>query len=198
MAPDGSAFSFGTNSSANRGPAAMWVSSIDGTGARTLTPGIPSFDATWAPDANRLIVATAAPTGSAGFALAIVGRETASSQQLSAYSSGDQWGRWSPDGKLVSFDSFRSGSRRVWVANADGSGARPFTTDAGRATVAPFWNPAVRGNSPLRAANPSLVPVGSIERDAFGVVDRRADVLLGRGACRMTPTLSRTRTECAR
>jgi TolB protein len=47
---------------------------------------------------------------------------------------------FSPDGKALAFASSRSGNMDVWVANADGSGARRLTT-ARASDTAPCWSP---------------------------------------------------------
>jgi TolB protein len=47
---------------------------------------------------------------------------------------------FSPDGKSLAFASGRSGNLDVWVANADGSGARRLTTTQSSDT-APCWSP---------------------------------------------------------
>jgi Tol biopolymer transport system component len=42
---------------------------------------------------------------------------------------GDTWGlAWTPDGRIV-YASDQSGSVEIWIMNADGSGARPLTSD---------------------------------------------------------------------
>ncbi len=51
----------------------------------------------------------------------------------------------SPDGTRVLFGSTRDGVRQQWVANADGSAARPITTLApGHAAMHGHWQPAAR------------------------------------------------------
>jgi len=47
---------------------------------------------------------------------------------------------FSPDGKSIAFSSTRSGNSDIWVANADGSGARRLTTTQASDT-APCWSP---------------------------------------------------------
>jgi TolB protein len=47
---------------------------------------------------------------------------------------------YSPDGKRIAYASSRGGNMEIWVANADGSGARRLTNSAGLDT-APTWSP---------------------------------------------------------
>ena len=49
--------------------------------------------------------------------------------------------RWSPDGRSLTFVSDRSGSDNVWIANADGSGARAVTRDERTMFISPEWTP---------------------------------------------------------
>ena len=113
-----------------------------------LTPGVTSFAAQWAPDGGRLLVGTS--DGANGFALVSMNRDGSASKQLGEYRFRDEAGRWSADGTLVGFAGFRSGTRRVWIGNPDGSGARPLTSDTDQVSFSPFWNPTARGNVPLR------------------------------------------------
>ncbi len=47
---------------------------------------------------------------------------------------------FSPDGKRIAFASTRSGNSEIWVANADGTGARQLTNSSALDT-APCWSP---------------------------------------------------------
>jgi len=47
--------------------------------------------------------------------------------------------RYSPDGRRIVFTSDRGGSDAIWIANADGSGARALTSDAGGLFSLPAW-----------------------------------------------------------
>jgi Tol biopolymer transport system component len=49
--------------------------------------------------------------------------------------------RFSPDGKKLAYISDRSGADSLWVANADGSDARPLTEEENTAFVSPSWTP---------------------------------------------------------
>ncbi|HVO70194.1 MAG TPA: FlgD immunoglobulin-like domain containing protein [Aggregatilineaceae bacterium] len=48
---------------------------------------------------------------------------------------------WSPDGTLLAYVSDANGSLQIWVAHADGSGARALTAPAGNAVASPSWSP---------------------------------------------------------
>lgn len=51
----------------------------------------------------------------------------------------------SPDGKQVVFGATRDGVRQLWVANADGSEARPITKlKKGHAAMHAYWQPGVK------------------------------------------------------
>jgi len=54
---------------------------------------------------------------------------------------GDEEPRISPDGKRVAFQSTRSGSTEVWVADSDGSNAIKLTSFGGPITGTPRWSP---------------------------------------------------------
>jgi Tol biopolymer transport system component len=49
--------------------------------------------------------------------------------------------QFSPDGKRVTFYSYRGGSMQVWVANSDGSQPAALTSMAGPTTGSPRWSP---------------------------------------------------------
>ena len=53
----------------------------------------------------------------------------------------DQTPKYSPDGKKIAFISSRSGTREVWVSNADGSDAIRVTSVNGPMTGQPSWSP---------------------------------------------------------
>ena len=49
--------------------------------------------------------------------------------------------QFSPDGNRIAFESFRSGTQEVWVADADGRNARQLTTFNGVLGGTPAWSP---------------------------------------------------------
>jgi Tol biopolymer transport system component/DNA-binding winged helix-turn-helix (wHTH) protein len=52
----------------------------------------------------------------------------------------DQDPQFSPDGARIAFASARSGHRQLWVANRDGSGAKPLTSFADGRVGSPSWS----------------------------------------------------------
>jgi Tol biopolymer transport system component len=49
--------------------------------------------------------------------------------------------QYSPDGKQIAFESERSGSRGIWVSDADGSHTQELFSKSGRAIGIPRWSP---------------------------------------------------------
>jgi Tol biopolymer transport system component len=47
---------------------------------------------------------------------------------------------YSPDGKKIAFNSTRSGSEEIWIAEADGSNATQMTSVGGASTANPRWS----------------------------------------------------------
>src|SRR5262249_5976691 len=62
-------------------------------------------------------------------------------RKLIASSLYDSFGVYSPDGKRIVFTSNRSGSREIWVCDADGSNAVQLTQFKGPVTGMPQWSP---------------------------------------------------------
>lgn len=90
---------------------------------------------------------------------------------------------WSPDGRRVAFASNRSGQFQIYVAAADGSGARPVTSLAGGATE-PAWSPDGRWIVFVR-----FQPGGLYLVPAAGGAPRRLGIY---DASESSPTWSRT------
>jgi Tol biopolymer transport system component len=62
-------------------------------------------------------------------------------QRVRAASGSNSGARISPDGSLIVFESMRTGSTEIWVANIDGTKPRPLTSFGGPVTGSPAWSP---------------------------------------------------------
>jgi Tol biopolymer transport system component len=79
---------------------------------------------------------------------------------------------YSPDGRKLAFVSERSGTREVWVSNADGSGASQLTSLGGPAAGWPSWSPDGRYLA-FQARGISVIPaVGGPMRVVSAAGDR--------------------------
>ena len=61
--------------------------------------------------------------------------------QITSGLSFDSQPRFSPDGRQIVYVSDRTGANNIWIANADGSGARALTNDENTGFVSPAWTP---------------------------------------------------------
>ena len=59
-------------------------------------------------------------------------------RQLTDNDARDKYPHWSPDGKLILFESDRDGNREIYVMNGDGSEPRRITNDPGK-DADPHW-----------------------------------------------------------
>jgi Tol biopolymer transport system component/DNA-binding winged helix-turn-helix (wHTH) protein len=62
-------------------------------------------------------------------------------RRLIASTRHDEFPRYSPDGKKIGFVSARSGTREIWIAEADGSNPLPLTSFGGPSFGPPAWSP---------------------------------------------------------
>lgn len=74
--------------------------------------------------------------------IAVTGDSAARSETpLVASTRWDESPRYSPDGSHIAFMSTRSGPPEIWIADADGSHARPVTSFGGPLAQHPSWSP---------------------------------------------------------
>jgi dipeptidyl aminopeptidase/acylaminoacyl peptidase len=133
--PDGTRFAFGGGPGSD-----VWVANADGSGRRNLTANEVSNagDPSWSPDGSRIAYAVLN-------AVRVVPAAGGASSQLVG-GLREVWEvSWSPDGNQIAFVNDRGGplQEELYVANADGSNARPINVDTeasvdwGRASTAP-------------------------------------------------------------
>jgi Tol biopolymer transport system component/DNA-binding winged helix-turn-helix (wHTH) protein len=53
----------------------------------------------------------------------------------------DSAAQYSPDGKQIAFQSYRSGSQEIWISRSDGNGLVKLTSFDGPLTGSPSWSP---------------------------------------------------------
>jgi Tol biopolymer transport system component len=125
--------------SSNRGGVyGLWKVSADDHAMRPLNaPGETAIQPVLSSDNRLLIYADATTTTN----IWRFDRETQTSERFIASTRHSNSASWSPDGRRIAFASDRSGSRELWIANADGSQARQLTKfgrgDFGRIS----WSP---------------------------------------------------------
>jgi TolB protein len=61
-------------------------------------------------------------------------------RQLTSNDAIDRMPAWSPDGKLIAFDSDREGEAKIYVMDADGSNQHRISSQPG-ADAHPSWSP---------------------------------------------------------
>jgi len=77
---------------------------------------------------------------------------------------------YSPDGKLIYFDSARSGSTQIWRMQADGSGAEPLTDDP-HSNSSPHVSPDGKSVAFLSQPLDSGERIGDAELKVFNLAD---------------------------
>ncbi len=67
--------------------------------------------------------------------------EGGTAQRITSGQAYDMQPRYSPDGSMVVFVSDRDGSENIWLARADGTGARQLTDGERESYMSPVWTP---------------------------------------------------------
>jgi len=75
--------------------------------------------------------------------------------------------QFSPDGRMVAFQSGRSGYPEIWISDADGSSPQQVTNFAGPAMASPRWSPDGRRIA-FDSSKDGLRNVYVIDRDGRG------------------------------
>ena len=73
------------------------------------------------------------------------GASPTASRRLIASTRNDEYARYSPDGTKIAFVSIRSGTREIWIAEADGLNPLPLTSFGGPVIGPPAWSPDGQG-----------------------------------------------------
>jgi Tol biopolymer transport system component len=137
ISEDGRSLAFETLGTSSQGDQSAWVAAVDGSSATRLSTSS-SFAAKWSPNSDRLVVETW--NGQQNFGLATVSPNGTGFLPISNFADNDESPSWSPDGSAILLESSRSGSRQIWIANADGSGRHQLTTGA-ETKYTPMFSP---------------------------------------------------------
>ncbi len=127
----------------------IWVTSMDGSTAVNLTPGLVSIGFDWAPDGTKLVLL--ASDGSGAFLVQRVNRDGSGLTPLTTAADAANAPHWSPDGGRIAFDAMRGGTQRIWVTDPNGGDWHYVTSDVGGA-FRPIWNPVAHSTADIARA----------------------------------------------
>jgi TolB protein len=131
----------------------LFVVNPDGTGLLQLSPrglltpdadpgGVP---ADWSPDGSRVVFGAfwKLSTGrGSGSALFVMNADGSGLHRITPFGIGALSARWSPDGRLIAFNSKGRSRSQIWVVRPDGNGLRELTQPThGDFSFAPVWSP---------------------------------------------------------
>ncbi len=110
----------------------LYVMDSDGTNQRRIpnVPGGAGF-ASWSPDGEQIVYATATPPPNPGADIHVISRDGAGDKQLTHAEGVSEYPCWSPDGTEIAFQTSRDGNFEIYVMQADGSNLRRLTHHPG-------------------------------------------------------------------
>jgi len=163
----------------------VWLVDRDGEQERNLTsePGVTHRDIAWSPDGTK--IAFTANAGGKGFAIHIIDVTTGAKRVLTDGARDDVQPRWSPDGALILFSSWREAVRTnadLFVVPASGGEANKLGTrgEVDGESLEGRWSPDgsrisfttdSRGRQEIAVATYQAGKLGRIERMTAGIHD---------------------------
>lgn len=138
--PDGSKIAF---SSDRTGKPLIYIMKSDGTNTHRLTSTPSAYEDSpcWSPRGSRILFVIMSDYG---FEIATSSPDGDDVVMLTFGQGSNEDPHWSPDGLRIVFTSSRTGSKKLYIMNWDGSNVRPLTIDG--YSFSPAWAPAVSGN----------------------------------------------------
>lgn len=122
ISPDGTTLVISHHDAAQNGESVIYLLPIDGGTPQRVTQKSPSYWHGWSPDGQTLAYVAGRSQGS--FKIYAIDIAGGPERQLSFGVGLDDGPDYSADGKLIYFNSFRSGRMQIWQMNADGSEPR--------------------------------------------------------------------------
>jgi TolB protein len=123
------------------GPVQVWTMKQNGTDKQQVTHmSGPATFPDFSPDGSK-IVFTAKPAGSPTRDVYMIGSDGSGLTRLTSGEGDNAYSAFSPEGSKIVFTSDRTGTRQVWLMNADGSGQQQLTFDAQTKDQVPDWSP---------------------------------------------------------
>ena len=128
LSPDGTSI---LAVSASRG-FELYVMDGDGTNQRRV-PNVPqgAAFASWSPDGEKIVYATATPPPNPGADIYVINRDGTGDTRLTHAEGVSEYPCWSPDGTEIAFQTSRYGNFEIYVMDADGSNLRRLTDHPG-------------------------------------------------------------------
>ena len=110
------------------------------SGRRELVGDFPgmTFAPRFSPDGQRVVMSLGTPDGRSS--IYEMDLRTRQPRRLTGSSGIDTSPSYSPDGRQIVFESDRDGTQKLYVMNADGSGAHPISLGGGSYST-PVWSP---------------------------------------------------------
>lgn len=145
------------------GPASLWISALDGSRLRKISPPSSTsiantdMEPAWSPD-GRQIAYTSITGDSRSSDIWIVQANGAYPLKLTANGASNSSPAWSPDGRKIAFVSNKAGSKDIWSMNADGT------------------QPVKLVSSPGYQSDPSFSPAG--DQIVFSKYENGASMLM--------------------
>ncbi len=116
----------------------IWVMEADGTNVRRLiVEGGHCDSPDWSPDGRLIVYSWQAPT-QWKHDIYVIEVATGKIYQLTSGSASHENPHWSPDGRHIVFQSNRTGSKQIFIMNADGKNMRQLTTYG--SNESPAWS----------------------------------------------------------